>query len=294
MMQNLEKKIDGIKLGTDKLHDRIEEVNTTLSAYVNNLRAKQINDHHDVKVLVENVSNGVSESKLSTDTEYANLKQALDEQIKRLDSQEQMMINLKAELVDARKTIHSQSVRMTELEKSLHHGLQHGRSWNVEIEGIPVNVGDEPGQLQDAVIRILEGINVHVEPCDIDTVHRLPSKRDGPKPTIVRLVSRKAVRLIHQNKYKLKDLKELDIDIPGIKDDSRIFINASQCPYYKTLAFNCRLLKRKGLIASHFTGKDGRIAIKTLAGDNIKVIHESDLTDTFPLFKDFNFKPICE
>ena len=174
-MQNLEKKIDSIKLGTDKLHDRIEEVNTTLSSDVKKLEAKQINDHHDVKVLVENVSNGVSESKLSTDTEYANLKQALDEQIKRLDSQEQMMINLKAELVDARKTIHSQSVRMTELEKSLHHGLQHGRSWNVEIEGIPVNVGDEPGQLQDAVIRILEGINVHVEPCDIDTVHRLPS-----------------------------------------------------------------------------------------------------------------------
>ena len=133
---------------------------------------------------------------------------------------------------------------------------------------------------------------MHVEPYDIDHVHRLPSNRPGPKPTIVRFISRKTVRLIHENKYKLKDLKDLEIDIPGITDDSRIFMNASQCPYYKTLAFNCRLLKRKGLISSLYTGKDGRISIKTLEGNNIKVMHEFDLTKTFPQFEDFNFKPI--
>ena len=290
MMEKLGEKIDGVKTSTDKLSERIEEVNTKISADVKKLEVKQINDHQNVKVLVEAVSNHVTDNKTSADNEVANLKLKFEEQCKRLDKQEQDMANLKKELDGARKTIKAQSTTMIELEKSVHRGLQHGRGWNIEIEGVPVNVGDDPGQLQDAVIRILEGINVHVEPYDIDSVHRLPSNRDGPKPTIVRFISRKTVRLTHQNKYKLKDLQELDIDVPGIGPDSKIYINASQCPYYKTLAFNCRLLKRKGLITSHFTGKDGRISIKTVAGDNIKVTHESDLTQTFPLFQEFNFK----
>ena len=57
------------------------------------------------------------------------------------------MINLKAQLDGAKKTIVAQSIRMIELEKSTHRGLQHGRGWCIEIEGIPVNVGDDPSQL---------------------------------------------------------------------------------------------------------------------------------------------------
>ena len=81
-MQNPEKKIDGIKLGSDKLHDGIKEANTTVSADDKKVKAKQVNDHYDVKDLDENFSKCVSENKLSTDTEYANLKRALDEQMK--------------------------------------------------------------------------------------------------------------------------------------------------------------------------------------------------------------------
>ena len=116
----------------------------------------------------------------------------------------------------------------------------------------------------------------------------MPSQR-APKTTIVRFISRKIVRDIHDNKKKLKDINELDLDLPGLNPDSRIFIRASQSPYVKTLAYNCRLLKRSNLIAHIITGKDGRLTIRTLDGDYVKITHEDDLTSKFPDFGRFSF-----
>ena len=87
-----------------------------------------------------------------------------------------------------------------------------------------------PLQLERAVIQLLNNINVLADEYDIDTVHRLPSQR-SPKTTIVRFNSRKVVRDVHLNKHKLRNLDELNLEIPGINADSKIFIRASQSPY---------------------------------------------------------------
>ena len=145
-----------------------------------------------------------------------------------------------------------------------------------------------PYQLEKSVIEICNKINVPVTEYHIDTVHRLPSER-SPKTTIVRFHSRKVVREIHDNKRKLKDIDELDLDIPGLNPESKIYIRASQSPYTKTLAYNCRLLKRNNLIAQVITGKDGRLTIRTLDGEYVKVGHEEDLTSKFPNFRRFSF-----
>ncbi len=275
------------------LRNRIEEVNAQISEDLKNVAAKQINDHHDNKVRIEEISNEVTANKQSIDEDIVAVKQKLHVHEERMERQERDHRVMESALHNANKEIHSQMLRIKELEKSTHRGLQHGRGWNVEIEGIPINVGDEPVQLQAATIKILQSINVPCETYEIDTVHRLPSTRnDSPKAVIVRFCSRKTVRLVHENKHKLKDLALLEIDIPGLNNESRIYINASQCPYYKTLAYNCRLLKRKGLIAHHFISRDGRITIKTLSEDFIKVTHESDLVDNFPLFREFSFNRI--
>ena len=63
------------------------------------------------------------------------------------------------------------------LDKSVHKGLQHGRKSNIEIDGIPTNVSDDPKQLEIATLKILQAINVVCEPKDIEAIHRLPIKK---------------------------------------------------------------------------------------------------------------------
>ncbi len=186
-------------------------------------------------------------------------------------------------------------MRFKELETATYRGQQHSRGWNVEIDGIPRNIGDEPAQLQEATLKILHAINVRCTDDDIDTIHRLPSRNDDDdKITIVRFKSRKMVRLIHDNKKILKDINQLNIDIAGLLPTSKIYIRPSQCSYYKTLGFNCRQLRREGLIMDVRNSNDGRIVIKTLSNDFIKISHETELVDMFPLFPNFNFNTVAQ
>ena len=138
-----------------------------------------------------------------------------------LKETKEMLAERTGRLVAASLQIDAQSKKIASLERACHRGLQHGRSYNIEIDGIPANVGDDIDQLQDAALKIFRAINADVSEFDIDMIHRLPSRK-SPKPTIVRFVSRKSVRSIHANKRKLRELEDLDIDIPGINEQTRI------------------------------------------------------------------------
>ena len=286
----LEGKIDGVQKVTEKLGERIEEVNTNISKDIKNLEAKHINDLQDVKVSIERVENVVASNHQSNAEEIAVLKTKLESHEGRMDEQDREFRAIQVQLADAVKRNNYQSMRLKELEKATFQGLQHGRGWNVEIDGIPRNVGDDPVHLQEATLKVLHAINVRCSEDDIESIHRLPSRNvDNDKVTIVRFRTRKVVRSIHEKKKVLKDLNQLNIDIPGLTPTSKIFIRANQCSYYKTLGYNCRQLKRKGLIADVRNSNDGRVSIKTLGGDFVKISHESELTDLFPLFEEFNF-----
>ena len=132
--------------------------------------------------------------------------------------------------------------------------------------------------------------NIAVHDIDIETIHRLPS-RYPPKPVIICFISRESVREIHQKKSRLKNLSEQigDIEMEGLTEDSKIFIRASQCAYYRNLAFNCRVLKRKGMVSSVKVGDDGKVSIKLLDSTFVKVSHETTLLKLFPIFDGFNF-----
>ena len=60
-------------------------------------------------------------------------------------------------------------------------------------------------------------------------------------------------------------------------------------PYFKTLAYNCRLLKRDYLIECVLTENDDTLKIKTLHDGYCKIAHESDLVTRFPMFRKFKF-----
>ena len=173
------------------------------------------------------------------------------------------------------------------LEKSFYRSQQHGYGWNMEFEGIPSAVGDDPVKLEEAIIAILASIGVVVDHNEIDTVHRLPSKT-VPKTTIVRFHSRKLVREVHDNKRKL-NINDLNIVLEGLDANSKIFINASQSPYMKNIAFNCRQLKRDRLIEGVMIGKDGRLSVKLHDGNYLKIGHKNDLLVNFPDYENFMF-----
>ena len=78
-----------------------------------------------------------------------------------------------------------------------HSNKQHSREWNVEIDGIPSNVGDDPDQLKEAVYELCHSLNVDIEEYEIETAHRLQSKV-SPKPVIVRFFTRDTTIPTHE------------------------------------------------------------------------------------------------
>ena len=117
------------------------------------------------------------------------------------------------------------------------------------------------------------------------------------KSTIIRFHSRSTVDSVFENKKKLRNLDLTNPDlleaIQGITINTKFFIRASLCPYYKNLAYNCRLLKRNKIIHNTMTSDDGSVKILIDAeGSFEKLSHIEDLKRKFPHFQHFSFQPL--
>ena len=270
LKDTLTKKIDD---GYEKFTKEIDRIETSFGAEVMGLKAAD-----------ERLRESIIDLETTTSAKFENLSATVT------NADNDCKENLR-NLDIANKTIEMQAAKIVRLEKECHRGLQHGRGWNIEIDGIPRQVGDDPEDLRNAFLAICETFNIDVHDIDIETIHRLPSKQ-LIKPVIIRFISRESVREIHHKKSRLRHLHERldDLQIDGLTEESQIFIRASQCSYYRCLAFNCRVLKRKELLSKVHIGDDGRISIKLLDGSHVKVSHESILVKNFPNFKGFNFK----
>ena len=265
--KTLNQKIDNLASSTSKLAERVEEVNREIRDDFQKLETKLDTDIGHLKRESASIRETIALNKDAVDTKTATMQRELEEAYVLLDVQKK---------------------KFTALEKSSQRGMQHARGWNIEIDGLPAAVGDDPEDLEEALLKILDGIGVQIEDYEIDTIHRLPSRQD-PKPVIVRFVTRKTVRAIHDKKHKLKYLGDMNLEINGLNEDSRIFLRPSLSPYFNNLSYNCRLLKRKRLIGGVKLSGDGKISVVAADGRHIKVTHESDLTNNFPLFDEFNF-----
>ena len=267
-----------------QIQDSIENLNETVTLRIDALENKIF---ADIKLLVDKNT----ALTLLVETNKKRFDSELDELRESNKMYEESDENTKIKLNKSELEVSYLTKKIVNLEKSVHSGLQHSRKWNVEIDGIPAIIGDDPIHLENATLKILNAIGVNCVANDIEAIHRLPSKA-AIKPTIVRFKSRKTVDLIFKNKGKLKDLFTLNIDINGVDDESKIYIRPSLCPYFRTLAYNCRLLKKYNLISFVFTNDDGTLKIKTLNDSYVKIFHESDLTSRFNQFKHFQFTRI--
>lgn len=253
----------------------IAKVEKSITDKLVNLEIKLTSEVEALKQSNSNLTMVVNQEQKDTTERFINF----EERLSYLENDENQLS------IEEKELIQEQSLKITRLEKDLYQSLQHNRKWNVEIDGIPSEIGDEVSDLEDAVVSICTAINVPIDKNCIEACHRLKSRNPGPKPTIVRFVSRKTVGAVLKNKTKLKSLAELGLHLEGLTPESKIFINPSYCPYFKTLAYNCRLLKTKKLITSVIYEDDATLKIKTLNDNYIKIRHESDLTERFPHFE---------
>lgn len=270
----LKDSLDRLTATNNDLVDKVGEIDVKVSA-LDEKFTKETRELRSEQELLATFSKNLDIKITDYKTETDNALEDLREEIKRVSNQG-----------DTQKL----SRKVERLEKSVHHGQQHDRLWNLEIVGIPVNVGHEPDQLEEAALSIFEAINVNCGPDNIEAIHRLKSKENRIPVTILCIDSRKIVRDIHKNKHKLKNLQDLNIDIAGLTEDSKIFINPSLTPYSRSLAYNCRLLRNDRLIEKVRIDDDGAVKIKFFGKDEHERIHvESDLHRLFPDYKEFSF-----
>ena len=274
-------KIDNLAKTTDNLKQQVIQVEHDITDRINKLDVGLRQEISVLRSADEKIQNQLDEFKETISTELSTIQNNAVEDRKALDKTNNSLGN-------CIQIMQAQAKRIVSLERECFRGMQHSRGFNIEIDGIPAVIGDEPYDLECAVVELLRSINVIIEDYEVDTVHRLPSKQI-PKTTIVRFVSRKTVRACLKNCYKLKDIEDLNIDINGLDADSNIYIRPSQCSYVKNLAFNCRQLKRDKLIKKVHTGKDGRVTVENNDGSFLKVSHMEDLSKNFPTFGKFNF-----
>ena len=138
--------------------------------------------------------------------------------------------------------------------------------------------------LEETVTSVLSDIEVNVFPNDVEACHRI-RKSDSNKSnkTEVRFLNRKHCKKALLNRRKLQNL---DKEKHSFSQNTKVFINENLTVMNENIAFNCRKLKRSGLVRACFT-IDGIVRIKKSENSKpLKVFHMKNLHELFP---DFNF-----
>ena len=143
----------------------------------------------------------------------------------------------------------------------------------------------EQNQLKGFVVKMFQHAGVRpVNVDNIEVIHRLPSKQISQ--TTIFKAKRDFIEDVVDKKKAIRDVGHKNM---GYGYDVKFYVNANLCPAYKNLAYNCRLLKKKGKILSMWSN-DGKIKVK-LNNNQVKLVtHEFDLFKLFPDFGEFSFK----
>ena len=169
--------------------------------------------------------------------------------------------------------------RIYDMEIELYESQQQSRRSNLELAGIPNDICDD--NLEATCIGILNNlVKECIQPSEVDECYRLPS--EGTKTTFIRFLGRKRPDEIKANKDMLNKIELKQFQIP---DDTKLHLNDNLPPYYETILYCCRVLRREGKISKMET-EDREIKIKLLNGKCWHIIrHKQMLIDLFPDFE---------
>ena len=134
------------------------------------------------------------------------------------------------------------------------------------------------------MISVMANIDVFVESENIEAYDRFGKPdRDKSQKTIMPFVNRKNCKKVLFNKKKLISI---DCSKHSFTQNIKIFAHENLTPMNESIAYNCRKLKRSGLIYGCFL-RDDIVRIKHREKDRpMKIFHMDKLHGLFP---DFDF-----
>ena len=146
------------------------------------------------------------------------------------------------------------------------------RKYNLEIHRVPEKEGED---LEEMVIKAAESVQIDIDEDDIDIVHRMPSKKTGMRPIIVRFKSYKAKSKVYFVRKKSRRVSSYDDTLNGAK---ALYFNENLTSYRRKLYAEVR--KRGKKLNSWFSTWtiDGKIFVRTEKGEKPQQIsNQSDL-----------------
>ena len=122
-------------------------------------------------------------------------------------------------------------------------------------------------------------VDINVNATDIEACHRLST--NSRQDVILKFVNRKNVEKALKRDSKTK-LAACDMDKLGFGEDTKLYFNENLSPYYRRLAWMCRVLKRSRKIFGTWT-REGKIYYK-FDEDSAPVVvsHPQEIYDDFP------------
>jgi hypothetical protein len=93
---------------------------------------------------------------------------------------------------------------------------QYSRKNNIKFYGVPENKGEE---LLQTVNTVLDEVGEKIEKSDVLAMHRIPGKKDQPRPIIVKLRSSEAKAAVMKKRSDIKKLTSENDDKIKVSDD---------------------------------------------------------------------------
>ena len=208
--------------------------------------------------IVEQTHNSKKLDKMNK-SEILQTAKEMKKKLNELDSYDKLLQKIET----LEKNLSDAEERIFENETELNKLNQYTRRENLEIVGIPRNIGQR--DLESHAIKIFNAMGVECNSYDIAACHRLNKKdSSGNKLTIVRFICRKKVIEILSNKKKLSEDQ-----IKNKLNKKEYFIQENLSPMNRQIMDSCIYLRKKKQLTSCWSF-NGTINIKITDDDEEK------------------------
>ncbi|XP_028412579.1 uncharacterized protein LOC114535473 [Dendronephthya gigantea] len=131
------------------------------------------------------------------------------------------------------------AIRISKLEDEQENLNLYSRRDCLEFHGIP----ETPDENTDELVKqIADLMAVEINPTDISTSHRLPSRR-GIIPTIIAKFARRSTRdKLYNSKGNLKNRSSSDLGF--VRSDNKLYVNESLTPKARELYHQVRQVRK--------------------------------------------------
>jgi predicted RNase H-like nuclease (RuvC/YqgF family) len=219
------------------------------------------NENLDIQAAITQINNKL-EILTEVNLKVSKFQDSLSEIYNELKCYKEKVENLEQVIKEKDNKIETLETRLMDIE-------QYSRINNVEIIGI----GKQPNEnLEGLFEKLCEKINVQqITAEDIDTIHRLPSKKGNEENIIVKFKGRKTRdRFLAQRKIRITNG-----DLLGNHDSRGIYIRENNSKEFRKMFWEIRETARaRGY--TYVWSRDGKIYVKKTEGDKVTRIRTKE------------------